>query len=70
MKRLFFLWTTLLLLLAGTALAEITSIEQLNHSGIAVGTELGCAADGAIRKALPEARLEEYNDTRALAISM
>ncbi len=62
MKRLFFLWTTLLLLLTGTALAEITSIEQLNHSGIAEGTELGCAADGAIRKALPEARLEAYND--------
>ena len=62
MKRLFFLWLTLLLLLAGTAFAEITSIEQLNHSGIAVGTELGCAADGAIRKALPEARLEAYND--------
>ena len=62
MKRLFFLWMTLLLLLAGTALAEITSVEQLNRSGITVGTELGCAAGGVIRKGLPEARLEAYND--------
>ena len=62
MKRLFFLWMALLLLLAGTALAEITSVEQLNQSGITVGTELGCAADEAIRKELPEAQLEAYND--------
>ena len=62
MKRLVFLWMTLLLLLAGTAFAEITSVEELNRSGITVGTELGCAAGGVIRKGLPEARLEEYND--------
>ena len=62
MNRLLFLWMTVLFLMTGTALAEITSVEQLNHSGITVGTDMGSATDEAVRKELPEARLEKYND--------
>ncbi|MBQ9038455.1 MAG: transporter substrate-binding domain-containing protein [Clostridia bacterium] len=62
MKRQFVIWMTMLLLLGASALAEITSVEQLNRSGVKVGTELGCAAELTIRQELPEATLEQYND--------
>ena len=62
MKRWFVFLMTMLLLLGASALAEITSVEQLNHGGIKVGTELGCAAELTIRQELPEAALEQYND--------
>ncbi len=62
MKRWFVLWISVLFLLTGSALAEITSVEQLNHGGIKVGTELGCAAELIIRQELTEAKLEQYND--------
>ena len=62
MKRWVFLWIAALFLLAGSACAEITSVEQLNHSGITVGTELGYAAELYIRDNLPEAKLTQYND--------
>ena len=53
MKRQFVIWMTMLLLLGASALAEITSVEQLNRSGVKVGTELGCAAELTIRQELP-----------------
>ena len=62
MKRWFVIWMTMLLLLGASALAEITSVEQLNRNGVKVGTELGCAAELTIRQELPEATLEQYND--------
>ena len=62
MKRWFVICMTMLLLLGTSALAEITSVEQLNHDGMKVGTELGCAAELTIRQELPEAKLEQYND--------
>ncbi|MBQ3478145.1 MAG: transporter substrate-binding domain-containing protein [Clostridia bacterium] len=62
MKRWFVIWMTMLLLLGASALAEITSVEQLDRSGVKVGTELGCAAELTIRQELPEATLEQYND--------
>jgi len=62
MKRWFVIYMTMLLLLGTSALAEITSVEQLNHDGMKVGTELGCAAELTIRQELPEAKLEQYND--------
>ena len=62
MKRWIILLAALWLALAGWALAEIISIEQLNRKGISVGTETGCAAWDVIREKLPAARLEPYND--------
>ena len=62
MKRWFVIWMTMLLLLGASALAEITSVKQLNRSDVKVGTELGCAAELTIRQELPEATLEQYND--------
>ena len=45
MNKRIMLWMLALLLLAGSALAEITSIEQLNQAGITVGAELGSSAE-------------------------
>ena len=64
MKNRIILLMALLLLLTGTAFAEITSIEQLNEKGVNLGTELGSAGDITIRALLPNANLEHYNDKK------